>query len=137
MSHKTDDTIVKAIRAKGTKARRLTRLASFFGFSAILASIVIVGGYGLLIRPKQTKLLSEYAGQGRAGDTSNGFDIERVQWIMIQANSFSIMLVGFSVGVLGLGTLINVAALMNHRNAVSEEVRRSLAEMSESLRKSS
>jgi hypothetical protein len=135
MSHKTDDAIAKAIRAKGAKARRLTRLASFFGFSAILASILIVGGYGLLIRPKQTKILSEYAGQGRAVDTSTGFDTERVQWIMIQANSFSIMLVGLSVGVLGLGTLINVAALMNHRNAVSEEVRRSLAEMSESLRK--
>ncbi len=134
----TENETMQKIRAHATRTKRFTRLALLFGFAAIICSLLIVAGYAAMIRPKQKKIMAEYLPNltpAAPAHPERTFNAEQVQWIMIQANSFSIMFVGVAVGLLGAGTLVNVAIVVAHRTAISDEIRTNLSEMSASLKR--
>ena len=120
---------------------RMTALALSLGFMSIFCSFVIAAGYFFLVQPKQNRILADYRPQAENRRTPSiegqplGFDEEQVQWIMINANSFCVMLGAISVGLLAAGTLTTLAVVIANRRGTADEVKASLAAMSDSLRR--
>lgn len=132
-----------AVHSHRWKIQALTVAAFVLGFLAVAASITIVTVNEMYVRPKQEKLAADSG--AIAGFSSMTRDVntqpETVQARMLSLEidmmrvvSMGSMMVAGSVGLLGLGTLLLVAAVTLNRRATLNQVNASLAQISAQLR---
>lgn len=137
--------ITAAIQSHRRKIQALTIAAFVLGFLVVAASITIVVLNELYVRPRQEKLAKESgalawpAAATVAESPHLQPDAVQVRMLaleidMMRVVSMGSMLVAGSVGLLGIGTLALVAAVMLNRRATLQQVNASLMQISEQLR---
>lgn len=132
-----------AVQSHRRKIQALTVAALVLGFLAVAASITIVTLNEMYVRPKQNKLAADSGAiawpSGGVGAPSSSPDAVQARLLaleidMMRVISMGSMMVAGSVGLLGLGTLLLVAAVMLNRRATLNQVNASLAQISAQLR---
>lgn len=132
-----------AVQSHRRKIQALTFAAFVLGFLAVAASISIITLNEMYVRPRQEKLAAESGAiawpSGGTADTNSRSDTIQARVLaleidMMRVISMGSMMVAGSVGLLGLGTLLLVAAVMLNRRATLNQVNTSLAQISAQLR---
>lgn len=131
-----------AVQSHRRKIQAFTIAAFTLGFLAVAASITIVTLNEMYVRPRQEMLARQsrelaWPGGETAGNRSDPQNVQaRILALEIQAMSvvsIGSMMVAGSVGLLGLGTLLLVAAVSLNRRATLHQVNASLAHISAQL----
>ncbi|MDB6054127.1 MAG: hypothetical protein JWN25_1650 [Verrucomicrobiales bacterium] len=138
--------IITGVHHSQNRLRWLTRAGTTFGFVAILFSFMLITAYFLLFLPKQRHSEQLYGAMTThatsattnevtaAREGKQVIDLPFVELQMIKVVSFGVMVVAFATGVLAVGVLVTLAVVVKGRRASLEEIKASLAEMSQSLK---